>query len=159
MFYSNLAIILFLTMFSSNQGNEDGWKRLKPLHSTRTEAENILGESVRKDKTPLYETEKERVLIWYSKGSCKESKWNVTKDTILAIEVIPKEILLISEVFKDLKQFEKFKDDRSKDIFHYSNKDNSISFQTRKLSNNDEKILDILYLPSESNKKLRCNPN
>jgi hypothetical protein len=142
-----------------NSPTQDGWQGLIPLHSTKEDAEKILGAPKREGIAYFYETEKEKVTISYSRGQCaenKSSKWNVTKGTIISIMVVPKEPLFASTFVKDLQQFERGKVPHMEGAFYYRKKDNSISFETRVLPDNEERITDILYSPSEKESKLRC---
>jgi hypothetical protein len=135
------------------------WKAIVLLHSTRNDVEKLLGKPIDKN-LDLYDTEKERVTVFYSKGTCRENKkgvWNVPKDTVLGILVAPKEELNVAVVKEQLnQQFEKERDMEIQNVYIYFSKDNSIEFQTRLLLNGVEDVSFVAYSPGESGKNLLC---
>ena len=152
-----VLILLFQPIFLINQTEEKGWKRIMPLRSTKKDVEEILGSP---KENNLYETEKEKIIVWYSKGRCrrnKSSNWNVPKDTVLTFTVIPKEKLLISTFINSIEgQFKREIDYKSEGIYHYYNEDHSVFIETRILPEGGEDIILIDYLPTTEDKKFRC---
>lgn len=135
------------------------WQGIILLRSTRNDVEQILGAP--KDKEiNLYETTKEKIVVWYSKGTCKKDKsavWNVPKDTVLGILVSPKEELNATVVKEKLNQkFEKQADWEIQNVYIYYNNDNSIKFETRLLPNGIEDVVFVAYSPGKSGGNLLC---
>ena len=105
---SGLSLILALNFVVQAKG----WRGIVPLHSTRADVERLLGPPSRKsDKKPLvrYDLEKETVAIIYSRGPCSTAndygEWEVPPDTVVGMEVILKQGLLLSELQLDAAQY------------------------------------------------------
>lgn len=154
----SVFIVYFLVFFSLIASTENCWYGLIPLKSTRTDVEKLLGSS--KEGSDIYETETEKVNVLYAQGLCKENKlsrWNVPKDTVLVINVIPKKDISVSSfISKFTQEFDKEIDPEIKGVFYYYNADHSVSFETRKSSNGNENIVFILYKPTKNDNRFRC---
>lgn len=87
-----------------------------------------------KGKTNPYDTQKVRVSVLYSKGTCKENNssiFNVPKGTVLTFMVSLKEPLNAREIIdKTLQSLEKAADPEMEGVFHYLSKDGSVKFET-----------------------------
>jgi len=110
-----------------------------------------------------YETEEESIRVEYSEGTCNENrdnKWNVPKDTVIRISVSPKGETSIPK-FKRLfpQSFSRLIDPHVQSQIHYSNKDGSVGFLTKILSNGGEDILFFSIRPTEADANLRCARN
>ena len=67
------------------------WSGLIPLRSSRTDVEKLLGQpKMTHGSTSIYENERQRVDVRYSKGSCQigGEVWNVAKDMVIEIVVV-----------------------------------------------------------------------
>lgn len=157
-YIQSVFMVFFLMFLSCGTLTENCWHGLTPLKSTRTDVEKLLGPS--KKNIDLYETEKEKVTILYSDGFCKENKrniWNVSKDTVLAITVIPKENIPVSSFINKFKQhFDKEVDYKIKGVFYYYNADRSVLLETKESSNGSEDIALIVYRPTRADDRFRC---
>jgi len=102
-----LSLILALTFVVQAKG----WRGIVPLHSTRADAEGLLGAPHRKGNKPVvgYDLEGERVSIIYSRGPCSEAtvygEWAVPPDTVVGIRVVPKKALPLSGLQLDAAQY------------------------------------------------------
>jgi len=80
-------------------GAQTAWREIVPLKTNRSQVENILGKSEPTGcQRCSYKTKSENISISYSEGPCKGTGWNVQADTALAVEVIPKDEILLSQL-------------------------------------------------------------
>lgn len=160
MIYRQLLFILFAAVAVEAQTANNVWNGITPLHSTRTDVEKLLGKP-KKKQINLYETENEKVVIWYSEGTCKEntsSIWNAPKETVVGIGVSPKKTLFVSALTKILSQrFRKEEEKEIKGNFVYFAEDGSVMFATKLLPDGTEDVVNIVYAPSEADNYLRCS--
>lgn len=156
----HLNIFVCLFLFSSGltgqtPGNQ--WNGIVPLRSTKADVEKLLGAPMEKTS---YDTEKERVTVWYAKGTCDgefPDIWKVPKNTVVGIIVSPKENIPLPTFLGGLVEtFEKIPVMHFKDRFLYFNKDGSIELKTQISPDGSEKILSIVYAPTEQDNRLRC---
>lgn len=159
LFNLQLTLILFLMMSVNGQTAKNEWQGIKPLYSSKENIEMLLGSPVEK-KLNLYETENEKVTVFYSGKSCKrdkKSKWNVPKNTVLAFIISPKNALDPSVFFgNSYVDFEKSQDSSKQNSFNYTNADGSIKFQTTYLKNGKEDLIFIVYSPTKEDAIFRC---
>ena len=142
-----------------SQTQEVAWARIRPLRSTRVDVEKLLGKPT-KPEINLYETDGEKIVVWYSEGTCKQGNanlWNVPRDTVLAILVSLKQRASVSDIA--VLQSEQFKgkpDQKNPGIIDYTSKDGSVRYQTVILSDGQEDVQFISISPSNRDDPLRC---
>ncbi len=141
----------------TTQGNS--WSGLTPLQATRQEVEKLLGparDSV--GKTFIYDTQTEKVHVWYSDGPCKASEigqWNVPVGTVLQIRVYPKAITLLRDLQLDLRKYKRIPDPNIRNWAFYENQDDGVMVQTQ-LENGCEDVEIVTYEPKKEDSQLRC---
>ncbi len=130
---------------------EKGWRGIVPLHSTRAQVEDLIGQPLFNGRT--YVLKNERVNVVYSEGRCDRDKveWNVPPNTVLGITIYPTK-MLISDLRIDLSQYEKDIDKQNPDLVSYINKKLGTGFRAR---SNGEVVV-IEYFPTDDDKNLRC---
>jgi hypothetical protein len=142
------------------QGNS--WSGLTPLQSTRQEVEKLLGPA--KDsvgKTFIYDTQAEKVHVWYSDGPCKASEigqWNVPVGIVLQIRVYPKAIILFRDLQLDLRKYKRIPDPSIRNWAFYENHDDGVVVQTQ-LEKGCEQVEIVTYEPKKDDRQLRCPTN
>jgi hypothetical protein len=90
------AVGVFLIFLCAGTGEAKGWRGIVPLHSTRSQVEQLLGPPTEQN-TPssvVYRTPNETVLIYYAKDRpCgigeKYSQWRVAPNTVTKIFITP----------------------------------------------------------------------
>jgi hypothetical protein len=139
-----------------NLSHAQGWRGIKPLHSTREDVERLIGPPMQ-PRGISYDLENERVTIGYSDGTpCTKGYpygWDASPDTVISIEVYPKNKLTLAELQFDLSKYKKHSphgDDG--DTYYYSDEE-GISIETRPYGDG---VALIQYLPAASDKHLRC---
>lgn len=152
-----ISFLIFVSVILS-YGQSNSWKGLTPLHSTRADAEKLLGQQ-EKSIIPFrnkYKTENEKVTISYATKPCDKG-WDVPKDTILGISIQ-------SSVDSDMgKSFDDLKLDESK--FNFTNDDamfalwtNSEDGLTYYFGNINSYLLEKGYIPKKSDyETMRCD--
>ena len=148
------------------------WRGITPLRTTRAEVERTLGPPARPGDPPSekrgpsshYETEKERVTVFYSQGGCAKggSVWDVPFDTVISISVRPKRELPVS----DLKEIDDLNLDgpnflravgRDKGSpTYYVNEEEGILVVTQGVKGGGMRVVSVDYYPPASAKNLRC---
>lgn len=140
---------------SPNQTVRNSWKGIVPLHSTRADVKRILG-TARTDLkwSEYFDLPDALAVISYQIDPCKEGEgafgfgWNVPKDTVTAIGVIPKgrvslERLLVQGDFKPAPDNSGF--------VYYTDQANGVTIETYKNA-----ISLLAYEPGEHDKALKC---
>lgn len=132
------------------------WRGLEPLHSTRRDAEKMLGSSkLSHGYNYLYQTDDERVDILYSAGPCKPSgveRWNVAVDTAIKIIVTPKTTLLVRALRPDAGKFSRTQDAHPENWVHYWNLEDGITIDAL-LVDGCEEVISVTYQPNAKDKK------
>lgn len=109
------------------------WKGLTPLKSTRSDVEKSFGKpKIMIGSDPLYEFEKENVIFTYAVGGCDphDSWWNVPRDTILDIEIIPQTVRSVTDAGFDLTKFSQYKTEHP-ELLIYFNKREGVTIRTK----------------------------
>jgi hypothetical protein len=138
------------------------WHDLVPLHSTRADAERVLGKPKEsRYSTSIYDTAHDRIDVLYSEGPCKTSeveRWNVSKDVIIRIDVRPKHSVPVNTLRLDSNRYVKTRESHPNNWFTYWNKDDGITVETIK-SGRVEEVNSITYGPKAKDYSLRCAPD
>ena len=138
------------------------WHDLVPLHSTRADAERVLGKPQKsRYSTHIYDTAHDRIDILYSEGPCEaseEERWNVSKDVIIRIDVRPKHTVPVKTLGLDRNRYVKTRESHPNNWFTYWNKDDGIRVETIK-SGRVEEVNSITYGPKANDQSLRCPPD
>jgi len=142
---------------TTTQGNT--WRGLTPLRSNREEVEKVLGtpkDSV--GKIFIYDTETEKVHVWYSEGVCKASEmgqWNVPLGTMLQIRVYPKSTILLRDLQLDMSKYKRIPDPNIPNWAIYRDQDKGVMVQIQ-LENGCEQVEILTYEPKKDDSHLRC---
>ncbi len=135
-----------------------GWRGIVPLHSTRMDVERLLG-SPRESRgvASTYETENERVLVFYSGEPCKkDGEWDVPRDTVVSFTVSPKTKLLVAGLKLDETKYKRALDYHVQGVVYYSNREEGIRIETRLVEREDEFVDSISYEPAAKDNYRRC---
>jgi hypothetical protein len=136
----------------------EGWRGIVPLHSTRMDVERLLG-SPRESRgvASNYETESERVLVFYSADPCKKGEeWNVPRGTVASFTVSPKATLPVADLKLEETNYKRVLDSHVQGIVYYFNKEQGIRIETRLLGGGREDVNSITYEPAAKDNYLRC---
>src|SRR5215218_2487899 len=79
-----------------------GWRGIVPLHSTRADVDRLIGRP--NFRGELYDFEGERASIIYTREPCTgglQGAYNVPCDTVVSIDIVPKQRLMLSELNLD----------------------------------------------------------
>jgi hypothetical protein len=155
------TIIIFfcLSLIVASSSQVEGWRGIKPLHSTRADVEQTLG--IPKESTGVastYETENEKVLVFYSTSPCKKGiseGWNVPRDTVTSLTVYPKAKLLVASLKLDETKYEKQRDPHLEGIVYYISRAEGIFIQAG-IMEDGEDISSITYESAVADDHLRC---
>jgi len=130
-----------------------GWRGIKPLHSTRVEVERLIGPPVQPNGI-TYDLKNERVNVVYSDGKCTEGwpyGWNVKPGTVIGITVYPQVRPKLAELPIDISKSKKYVDPSG--VIHYNNDDEGLSVA---IDPNEFEVMVIEYYPTTSDAQLRC---
>lgn len=143
---------MMLMVAAAAQAKE--WRGIVPLHSTRAEVNRLIGKP--NSLYDRYEFENERASIMYSHDLCADG-WNVPRDTVVRISVVPKEELGISDLPIDLSKYEKFNDPEVPAHSYYVNREEGIRYDVVAEGKDKGLILNIYYEPAAKDEYLRCS--
>lgn len=158
---TTLGVLLFLLILIQPCEAQE-WKGLQVLHSTREDAERLLGKPLkgRIKGFGRYETKEERVDIWYAHGRCRQTDelvYRVPVNTITKIHLDLRKKMPISFMKEEIKNYTKWEQPFNTSIFSYLSKDETKLIEIFVDKFGQEDIIAIEYLPSIKNKKLLCN--
>ena len=143
---ANLAIMVPLAFSQSSTG----WRGLVPLRSTRAQVEQLLG--TMNTRCQCYSTETETVHVEYANGPCKGdlAGWNVPADTVLSLQISPKNPISFSEMKVAKEEFVRTVDDAN--FSYYGNGEKGLRYSVSW----DGKLESIWYGPSIKDNNMRC---
>lgn len=158
-----MLLILLLAFLSADAYPQvNSWHGIIPLHSTRAEVEKILGPPTPDSKAQdaaFYRTEKERVFVLYSTGSCDikpSNGWNVPRGTVITVSVYPNTKPKLSTLKIDVGKYKRSADPELTDLVDYTNEEEGISIEV----NIAEGVVNAFsYWPTEKENCLRCSPS
>jgi hypothetical protein len=140
---------------------EQGWRGIVPLHSTRSDVERLLGKPM-KGYSDLYDTEKERIIFNYQGQPCVASDsqsrperdgWNVPYDTVLSFTVNLKTKVLLSDIGIDKSKYKEARYPYGPDIIYYNNDDDGRSYA---VEGRDGTVRSISFYWTPKDEYLRC---
>ena len=140
------------------------WNGIRPLHSSRSDVEQIFGPSVRACKTLwcFYKLPRENVFIQYASGppcgTVIENVWQVPRDTVVKMEVYYPQGRLLSDLKIDLSKFVMTVDTHLIGWIYYFNGDDGIEIAgSGPLDPAEMKIVSsITYWGEAKDDNLRC---
>jgi|SRR6185503_4965898 len=141
-----------LVLVAAGSADAKGWRGLEPLRSTRLDVERILGISNDPCRC-IYKTQSEVVTIFYARQSCSENSngWNVPPDTVVTINVAPKDPPRFSDLIVDKQKFKRTKDLHTPAVYYYDPQE-GIMYEVSE----DGMVRLTVYSPSINDSKLRC---
>lgn len=148
-FLTSASIILCLAASTKAQG----WRGIRPLHSTREEVERLIGPPMQ-PKGITYDLKNERVSIVYADGSCTNGwpyGWNVKRGTVIGITIYPHPRPKLADLPIDISKSTKYVDPTG--VIHYTNNDEGLSVAVEA---EDYEVRLIEYYPTGSDAHLRC---
>ena len=146
---ASVSVTLCVVATSAAQG----WRGIRPLHSTREDVERLIGPPM-EPKGITYDLKNARVNVVYSDGHCANGwpyGWNVKPGTVLGITIYPQQTSKLGDLPIDLSKFAKYVDPSG--FIHFNNNEEGISVE---VDPNDYDVRAILYFPAISNAHLRC---
>jgi hypothetical protein len=134
-----------------------GWRGIVPLHSTRSQVEQLLGPPTEQNtsNSVVYRTSNETVLIYYANGrSCgigeKYSRWRVGTDTVTKIYLTPHPGSPLSRLSIDESKYQKFI------VGHLSETRYISAREGEALTVVGNEIRSISYFPATDDSNLEC---
>jgi hypothetical protein len=136
-----------------NTAKAQGWRGIRPLHSTRAEVERLIGPPMQPNGD-TYDLKGERVNIGYSDLRCTKGwpyGWNVPARTVTAITIYPQPRPKLAELPIDISKSKKYVDPSG--VIHYNNDDEGLSVA---IDPNEYEVMVIEYYPAASDAHLQC---
>ena len=130
------------------------------LRSTRADVERIFGKGKPHPNgfTHIYENERLRVDVLYSKGPCKASgvaRWNVPEDTVISMEISQKQTILVKDFYLDMKKYSRLQLSHPDNWIQYVNKEDGLIVHTI-MNGKVEALYLITRQPSAKDNSLKC---
>jgi hypothetical protein len=156
--YVKAIILCFIVLVLGSYSHAKEWRGITPLHSTRADVERLLGPPAKvRNSAVFYEFDKEEVSFDFANGYCEGEPdgWNVPRDTVTSIWVIPKpNVLKVSDLKLDESKYKKERDKEVQYIVRYINEVEGISYEVDNSA--DGMVTLIKYLPAAKDNYLRC---
>jgi len=130
-----------------------GWRGIKPLHSTREDVERLIGPPMRPNDG-IYDVKEGRVSISYADVPCTKGwpyGWNVKPGTVIDITIYPQPRPQLAELPIDISKSTKYVDPSG--VIHYNNDDEGFSVAVGPA---EYEVRVIEYYPVTSDRNLRC---
>ena len=146
--------VAILTFCIAGSIKAQGWRGIKPLHSTREDVEHLIGPPMRDPKDSVYDLRNERVNVTYADAPCVKDwpyGWNVKPGTVVAITIYPQQRPKLAELSIDISKSTKYVDRSG--IIHYNNDDQGVSVA---VDPNEYEVTVIEYYAAASDVHLRC---
>jgi hypothetical protein len=107
--------------------------------------------------TSIYELEKQRVDVRYSQGSCQigGEVWNVAKDIVIRIEVVPRKSILIEDLHLNPQKYRRIPWSHPDNWVEYRNADEGIIVRTIAWRDKVEELYLTEYIPTSRDSILR----
>ena len=151
------AIGFFLIIVAATTADGRGWRGIVPLHSTRSQVEQLLGPPTEQDApySVVYRTQNETVQIYYANGRpCgvghKYSRWRVAQNTVTEIFITPNPGSPLSELSIDQQKYKKLSGGHTSDTQYLSISDGE------KVTMFGNTVRHITYFPSAADSYLQC---
>jgi len=108
--------------------------------------------------TSIYENENQRVDVQYSQGSCQigGEVWNVAKDIVIAVVVVPRRIILLEDLHLNLKKYHRIPWSHPDNWVEYRNTEDGIVVRTIAWRDKVEELYVTEYIPTPRDNMLRC---
>jgi hypothetical protein len=146
-----LSGALLLGFLGSSQAQ--GWRGIRPLHSTRDNVERLIGPPMQPNGT-TYDLKAERVNIGYSDVRCTKGwpyGWNVPARTVTAITIYPQPRPKLAELPIDISKATRYVDPTG--VIHYNNDEEGLSVA---VDPNEYEVMVLEYYPAARDAHLRC---
>ncbi len=143
-----MCVALLLSRVSA----AEGWRGIKPLHSTREDVERLLGSPTRPGGF-VYKLESETVFVEYQILPCDEGSsdgWKVPLNTVIGISVRSRAKPQFTDLEVDKTKYEKV-ESKQPTIFYYVNKEEGITYEV-----DGGIVTSVHYGPAASDSHLRC---
>lgn len=137
-------------LLSTSASYAKGWRGITPLHSTREDANRLLGSPTK----GYYELKDEIAVLRFSGGSCENDgpfSWKVAAGTVTEILVIPKTEPLVSSLGIDEQRYKRVEDWSIKEHIFFVNKEEGESIETFA-----GKVKSMTFSPQANEANLRC---
>ncbi len=134
------------------------WRGLRPLFSSRSDVERLLGVPKSVGSIFIYDGVNESVEVRYATGNCALAyeKWNVPLDTVTSIEVTPSTTILVRDLRLDQAKYQRQKSLHPDNIIDYDNAEAGIIVHALRVDG-CEQVLSFIYRPTaEDNTTKRC---
>ncbi len=127
--YNSLLASATLIMSLLGSSQAQGWRGIRPLHSTRDDVERLIGPPMQ-PRGITYDLKNERVNVVYSDGKCAKGwpyGWNVSPGTVIGITIYPQPRPKLADLPIDLSKFKKYVDPSA--FIHFNNDDEGVSME------------------------------
>lgn len=152
------AIGFFVILLCAATAEAKGWRGIVPLHSTRSQVEQLLGLPTEQTNpySVVYKTPNETVFIYYAKGRpCgigeKYSRWRVAPNTVIEISITPIPELLVSQFATDESRYKKLT------VGHLSESRYVNASEGEALTVLGNEVRSIDYFPAADDSHLACS--
>lgn len=134
------------------------WRSIVPLHSTRADVERLIGKHHIRDNYYGFENETVQVIYndYAGDNPCEKGFWNVSRNTVISINVTPKTKLRFFDLHIDLRKYKKTRDPHVSAYALYADEEEGVTYGILEGGKEDGLIQSITYGPAAKDAQLRC---
>lgn len=134
--------------------NGNGWMKINPAISNRSDVENIFGKCG--EVICFYETDLGGLIVSFnSKSFCNGEKRDSLKEKVFSVTFLLKNDIILKNIPLDLKQFTEHDDPDIAGLGYFDYKEKTLVLNASKSAEKDGNLVYAFrFLPSESQKKL-----
>ena len=151
---------VFLLLIAVTPPQDNSWRSVIPLHSTRAEVEKLLGPPRPESKgidAATYQTPSEKVFVLYSTGPCRakpNNGWNAPRGTVVELSVEPTVKSKLTELKLDESKYSKKRDPELPDYTYYRDDEDGIRIT---VNTAEGVVVSFSYGPTSKERSLRCS--
>jgi hypothetical protein len=157
------VVFLVLACHGVLSAQENKWKELRPLESTREEVERVIGKPAKYFETSgLYKDKPYAVFsAWYSDDQrCRSKKlgrhYNVRRGILTALYFSLTTQHTLSDFEADVAKFNRLKFDEIPDVVYYYSPEESLVYKTYVDKDGKEYVLSVSLEPGKGKVGLLC---
>lgn len=154
-----LIVILIISDLSFSQ--EKNWLEFEALETNRKEIEKVLGEPKAYLETfGAYKNEQGKFNVWYSKGGCHKDFVGLQYD--IPAQIMTQMLVYLNQwrplkfYVENEKKFIKTPSPVMENRFYYTSPDETLTYETIVVDENEEFVYSISIEPGKNKKSLLC---
>jgi len=147
------AVLLISLIVGRGLGENDEWKKIAPLKTTRADVEALLGPAQGAYEV-VYQLKDGHLSIEYSIGPCKPGQhggWNVPENVVISLHFSPRRTNRLKDLRLNLTKFRKVEGGHTPTYTYYIDDETGVTYAVEK-----SRVVYIEYGPPKEFNDLYC---